>query len=231
MKIAVINFSGNVGKSTVSKHLLAPRLPSAEYIAVESINADDNDIDMIRGKHFGHLQERMLTLNSAIVDIGASNVEDFIKLMQVYRGSHEDFDYYVIPAVKESKQIKDTIATIQALTDMKVPAHKIRVVFNKLETDDLLEDVFYPLLAFYEDKKAFCLNKNAVLHYSEIYQKIRSLQLSIDDLLTDQTDYKTIAKYSDDYEEKMHAIMMVTLKRLAISAKENLDEVYKAVIN
>ena len=41
MKIAVINFSGNVGKTTVARHLLAPRIPGAEVIAVESLNADD----------------------------------------------------------------------------------------------------------------------------------------------------------------------------------------------
>ena len=34
MKLAVINFSGNVGKSTVTRHLLAPRLPGARVIAV-----------------------------------------------------------------------------------------------------------------------------------------------------------------------------------------------------
>ncbi len=27
MKLTVINFSGNVGKSTVARHLLAPRIP------------------------------------------------------------------------------------------------------------------------------------------------------------------------------------------------------------
>lgn len=27
MKLAVINFSGNVGKTTVARHLLAPRIP------------------------------------------------------------------------------------------------------------------------------------------------------------------------------------------------------------
>jgi len=231
MKIAVINFSGNVGKSTVAKHLLAPRLPNAEFIAVESINADENDTDMIRGKQFGHLQERMVTLNSAIVDIGASNVEDFISLMRAYRGSHEDFDYYLVPAVKESKQIKDTIATIQALADMDIPANKIRVIFNKLEVDETLEDVFYPLISFYKDKKLYLLNKNAVLHYSEIYQRLRSFRLTIPDLLNDHTDYKIIAKHTSDVNEKSHAITMVSLKRLAISAKENLDSVYNNVIN
>ena len=42
MKIAVINFSGNVGKSTVARHLLLPRIAGAELIAVESINSDES---------------------------------------------------------------------------------------------------------------------------------------------------------------------------------------------
>jgi len=41
MKLAVINFSGNVGKTTVARHLLMPRIEGAELIAVESLNADD----------------------------------------------------------------------------------------------------------------------------------------------------------------------------------------------
>uniref|UniRef100_A0A808FMW8 Plasmid stabilization protein n=1 Tax=Xanthomonas citri pv. phaseoli var. fuscans TaxID=473423 RepID=A0A808FMW8_XANCI len=126
MKIAVINFSGNTGKSTVSKHLLYPRLKDAEYIAVESINADEGEGegegDSVRGKQFGALQEQLLVIDSAVIDVGSSNVEDFVKLMRQYRGSHEDMDLFVIPAVKEAKQIKDTIATIQALAAMGVPA-------------------------------------------------------------------------------------------------------------
>ena len=39
-KVAVVSLSGNVGKSTIAKHLLLPRMPGAEFIAVESINAD-----------------------------------------------------------------------------------------------------------------------------------------------------------------------------------------------
>ena len=81
MKVAVINFSGNVGKSTVARHLLAPRLNNAEVIPVESINSDGTDETAIRGKQFGELQEYLQTLDDAVIDIGASNVEDFVKLM------------------------------------------------------------------------------------------------------------------------------------------------------
>ena len=39
MKICVLNFSGNVGKSTIAAHLLQPRL-NAQVFSVESLNFD-----------------------------------------------------------------------------------------------------------------------------------------------------------------------------------------------
>ena len=50
-KIAVINFSGNVGKSTISKHLLVPRLEDAVLLAVETINADEGADLTVNGQH------------------------------------------------------------------------------------------------------------------------------------------------------------------------------------
>lgn len=232
MKVAVINFSGNVGKSTVAKHLLLPRIPDAEFITVESINSDEGDGEAVRGKQFGALQEQLLMIDAAVIDIGASNVEDFVKLMQQYRGSHEDFDLFVVPAVKEAKQIKDTIATIQALAAMGVPSKKIRVVFNKLETDETVEEAFYPLFAFHEDTKAFALKPKAVIHYSELYQKLRSYSTSIPELLADDTDYKAAlreAKGKGDDEEMGRCAAMISMRRLAAHANENLDAVFTAV--
>lgn len=229
MKVAVINFSGNVGKSTVAQHLLAPRMPNAEFVAVESINADEGTGEVVRGKQFGQLQEQLLMVDEAVIDIGASNVEDFVKLMQQYRGSHEDFDYFIVPAVKESKQIKDTIATINALSKMGVPAKKIRVVFNKLEADETVEEAFYPLFAYHEDSKAFTIKPKAAIQFSELYHKLRSYRLTIEQLLADETDYKVKLREAKDTEEKAHAAAMISMRRLAVSAKENLDAVYAAI--
>src|SRR5687767_13611976 len=104
MKLAVINFSGNVGKSMIARHLLAPRLPGAKIIAVESINADGGNTQALRGSQFGQLQEYLQSVNDVVVDIGASNVEDLMRLMHRYRGSHEDFDCFVVPTVPAAKQ-------------------------------------------------------------------------------------------------------------------------------
>lgn len=230
MKVAVINFSGNVGKSTVAKHLLKPRIPEAEFIAVESINSDEGEGEVVKGQQFGWLQEQLMMIDSAVVDIGASNVEDFVKLMQQYRGSHEDFDLFVVPAVKEHKQIKDTIATIQALKSMGVPPKKIRVVYNMLEQDETVEDAFYPLIQYQEETKAFTQRLNAAIDYSELYQKLRVYRTSVEELIADQTDYKAKLREAKDQEEKSKCVAMISMRRLALSAQENLDAVFAAII-
>lgn len=72
----------------------------------------------IRGKQYGELLEALSLVEDAVVDVGASNIEEFIKLMKQYRGSHEDFDFIVIPTVGTTKQMRDTIATIEAFSKL-----------------------------------------------------------------------------------------------------------------
>lgn len=75
MKLCVLNYSGNVGKSTIAKHLLGPPLDDCEMVKVESINADEDDNEAIRGRRFRELSEMLDMFNSAVVDVGSSNVE------------------------------------------------------------------------------------------------------------------------------------------------------------
>lgn len=135
MKIAVINFSSNVGKSTVARYLLLPRIPGAELIAIESLNADEGQGQALRGRQFGELQEYLQTVSSVVVDIGASNVEELMGQVQRYRCSHEDFDAFVVPTVPALKQQQDTIATLIELRWLGVPAARLKLVFNMVEAD------------------------------------------------------------------------------------------------
>src|SRR6185369_4899657 len=151
MKVAVISFSGNVGKTTIARHLLAPRLCGAKVIAIESINAGEEEDLVIRGRQFAELQEYLQVVDNVVVDIGASNVEDLLALMRRYRGSHEDFDYFVIPTVPALKQQQDTTATLAELIRIGVPAAKLKVVFNQVEDDIKIADTFDSLLAFIEE--------------------------------------------------------------------------------
>lgn len=229
MKVAVINFSGNVGKSTVARHLLAPRMNSASVIPVESINSDGTQDEAIKGKQFGELQEALMLLDDAVVDVGASNVEDFVNLMKQYKGSHEDFDYFVIPTVPKNKQMRDTISTIDALADIGVPAKKIRLVFNMVEIDDVPERVFAGLFEYHAASKSFTLRPEAVIHVNDIYGKIKGAEQGIKDILNDPTDYKEKIKTAKDADEKLHFAQMVGIKRLAAGVTEELDGVFKTL--
>ncbi len=228
MKVAVINFSGNVGKTTVARHLLAPRM-GAEVIAVESINSDESE-DLIRGRQFGQLQEYLLTVEDAVVDIGASNVEDVVQLMRQYRGSHEDFDFFVVPVVPNAKQQRDTIATIDALAEIGVPPERVRVLFNQVEATADPEAVFSGLFAYQASARSCVVNREALIHVNELFEKLKGSSLSIAALARDETDYKARIKETDDSEERQRLARRVSLKRLAVGVTAELDCVFAALL-
>jgi len=233
MKVAVINFSGNVGKSTISAHLLHPYMGNCHIFSIESLNtdtsADGMEVERIRGKKFGELQEQLLVMDTAIIDVGASNVDDFLKMMAKYHGSHEDFDYFLIPVVKEKKQQADTINTIRSLAAMGIPAKKIRLVFNKLEVDDVVEEEFSAIFGLNHLEHSFTLIPQAVIYYNEVFEKVKIIGKSISAILADTTNYRQKLRETDDAEEREHCVKMIAIKRLAISAQHNLNDVFAAL--
>jgi hypothetical protein len=231
MKVAVLNFSGNVGKTTLAANLLKPRMRNAPVYAIESLNSDEGStgvsIEKMRGRHYGELQERLMTLDAAIVDVGASNVEEFLKLMQQYHGSHEEFDYFIVPVVKEKKQMADTVNTIRVLSSIGVPRQKIRIIFNMVEMDDVIEDEFAPLFGLAELEKSFTLNPKAVVYANEVFDRLKEIGKSLVEVDADATDYRARLRELHGDEEKESCIKMVAIKRLAVTATKNLDAAYK----
>lgn len=233
MKVAVLNFSGNVGKTTVAAHLLKPRMGDATIFSIESLNLDASaegvEVEQLRGRKFGELQDQLMRLDAAIIDVGASNVEEFLKLMQQYAGSHEEFDYFIVPVVKEKKQQGDTVNTIRALASIGIPRSKIRMLFNKVEVDETVADEFAALFGLAEVEKSFTLNPAAVVYTNEVFEKLKSVGKSLGDITSDPVDYRARLRQTTDDDEKDHCVQMVALKRLAVTANKNLDDAYKAV--
>ena len=233
MKVAVLNFSGNVGKTTVAAHLLKPRMGDAPVYSIESINAgadaDGLDVEKMKGKKFGQLVDELMTLDEAIIDVGASNVEDFLKLMQQYDGSHEEFDVFIIPVVKEKKVQADTVNTIRALQQLGIPKKKIRMVFNKLDTDESVIDEFAPLFGLAESEKSFTIRQEAVIYGNEVFELLKTVGKSLGDISTDTTDHRARIRDTTDLFEREASIRMVSLKRLAVTANKNLDDVFKVL--
>lgn len=229
MKIAVINFSGNVGKSTLARHLLLPRIKGADLIRVESINADEYAAKTVRGTQFGEISEHLLEVENAVVDVGASNVESFTDLMRQYEGSQEDFDCFVVPVVKAAKQLRDSIATVEALGAMGIEAKRVQVVFNQVHHDEDAEALFAPLYDWNADNHGCTIAPGACVYYSELYQRLRELGASIEELLNDKTDLRARLRETKDANEKNRIITRISAGRLARSASKNLDQVFMAI--
>lgn len=229
MKVAVINFSGNVGKSTIARHVLTPRIPDAEFFSVESINSDGTDIESIKGKQYRQLIEALMVLDAAVVDVGASNIEDVVKLMKQYDGSHDFFDYFVVPVVPALKQQRDTISTITELNDIGIPASKIRVVFNDVDPEDDYLRTFDGIIKYYEADKHFKLTPAAVLHSNEVYGLLKDTNVTVLDVVQDQTDYKALLKDAKDQSEKLGYAHKLSVKLLASGVAKQHDAVFKAL--
>ena len=234
MKIAVNNFSGNVGKSTVARHLLVPRIDGAELVAVESLHADEHDrTQSLRGRQFGELQEYLQTVDHVVVDIGASNVEDLLALMHKYRGSHTDFDYFVVPTVAARKQQQDTIATLMELAGLGVAASKLKLVFNMMEDGMEVAHAFEPLLAFIAQHPVVHVQTQCRLEFNEIYGRLKSIrtaeQIHLAAIASDAADYKALIAKATDVAEKLSLAQALATQRLARGVVPELDACFAAL--
>lgn len=229
MKLAVINFSGNVGKSTITRHLLAPRLPSARVIAVESINADEGQEQSLRGFQFGELQEYLQAVDDVVVDIGASNVEELMRLMHRYRESHEEFDCFIVPTVPPPKQQQDTIATLADLHAVGVPPDRIQIIFNMVDDREPLERVFHILLTFLEQQPIASANSDCRIGINEVYARVRGTGTDLAEIARDETDYKRLIARAGNRQEKMSLGQKLATRRLARGVVPELDACFAAL--
>lgn len=227
MKIIVINFSGNVGKSIVAQHLLKPRIENSTIIAVESINSDGTQDEKIKGKAFTEIMDRALEHENIIIDVGASNVEEFLNQMKKSIGSHEDFDYFIIPTINKRKQIEDTDSTILALSDLGIEPERIRLVFNMIDDDTDINLAFSNIL---KRKSKATINPAAIIYENELFNRLSEAKFhTIAEIVADDTDYKQLISQTDESDSttRRSYSRALGIRRLAIGVQRMLDNTYR----
>ena len=234
MKISVLNYTGTVGKTTIAAHLLSPRMNNATIFAIETINETAEglgvDVEKIRGEKFRDLFKKLIMLDDAIIDVGASNVEAFLDGMVKFEESHLEFDYFIVPVTAGSKEQKETISIIATLADFGIPTDKIRVVFNRVEAD--VAEEFGPILNFAKKQKNCIANPDAAIFENELFDMLSVKKITIGDALGDETDYKAKARElgkDGDAKLKTHYSDMHVIKSLSKSVNRNLDAVFAAL--
>lgn len=232
-KIVVTSFCGDVGKSTIASKLFLPRIPAIKpenVFSFESLNGglaeDGVDVNTIKADKFNQVVDAIMLADNALVDVGQSNAEEFFKRMQQLEGSHEEFDYFVVPVIESLHAIREAAKTVQSLHVMGVPAKKIKIVFNKVA--DINEDIefkFAEIMALKQLKKA-SVNKNAVIFKSEAFDSLKSLKLSIEEVMSDPVNYREDLKTVAGTDKEAYYLKRIALKRMCGSVVKNLDNVF-----
>jgi hypothetical protein len=117
------------------------------------------------------------------------------------------------------------------LQKLGIEKKKIRMVFNKLDVDESVTDEFAALFGLAESEKSFIVRPEAVIHLNEVFERLKAVGKSLGDITTDETDYRGQLRQAKDDDEKELCIRMVALKRLAVTANKNLDDVFKILFN
>ena len=231
-KVAVINFSGNVGKSSIARYLLAPRI-GCEVVSIESINdagAANKSKAVLRGQEIEELREFLISSESLVVDIGASNVEDFVGGLSEYSDGIDDFDYFIVPTVPALKQQEDTVATITQLVDMGIPNEKIIVIFNQFDKKGGPLNRQYKKIFSANSKNTLCdINENAVVPTHRFFEAFQHEERSFDEVVEDDVNYRELIGETDNEELKSEYVRKIGMKSLAMGITKDLDKVYSAI--
>lgn len=234
MKVAVMNYTGTVGKTTVAVHMLSPRMNGAPIYAIESINESAEglglDVEKMRGNKFRELLKKIVLEDNVIIDVGASNVEEFMENLESFEEAHEEIDFYVIPVTSGTKEQKETVSMVKSLVAIGVPPGKIRIVFNRVERDVLTE--FSIIVNYHKAAQSFILNTDCAVYETELFDALSLKGLSLEGLMADETNYKELLKNKEaDPKERARWSDMYGLKLLCKGVNRKLDAIYNTLFS
>ncbi|HGS4928089.1 TPA: StbB family protein [Vibrio parahaemolyticus] len=229
IKIAVLNHSGNVGKSTICNTLLLPRIENSELIRVETINEDGSTGEKLAAKDMTNVIEKIDMLDKAVIDIGSSNIESFIKGIKENIGSHEDIDIYLLPVTPDIKQQKDTVNTVFELQDMGIEPECIGILLNRVDSSVPLESQFKLLLesGVLEQTATNDIRKCLIIPESDVFTLINLIGSTYHEAINDNTDYRQAIRETKDKEVRSGLSLKKSCHRLAKSLDEKLDIEFK----
>lgn len=241
MNIALINLSGNVGKSTLAVHLFAAMRPGAKIISVESVNASDADtvqgieVEEIEASSFRDIfRELTMAQGDVILDVGASNVTRFMAEMKKFKSAVHEIDLIVVPVVPQEKQQRDTISTLEWLAERGFDPKRIRIIFNQYANDGVpLASAFSQICGYLESTKNRATYKpEAVVVSNDLYDRVKGTGKTIRELSEEKTDWRAKrvdARAAGDITGMEEAVDGQMNQDLAQTAQENLAEVWKII--
>jgi len=232
MKIAVLNSSGNVGKSTITKEFIYPRLANPLIVEIETVNASNINNTNLNIKNYNtnddieELYFNIIESDNVVVDIGASNLSGFFEKVLDFEGFLEVFDYFIIPTVSTIKETEDTIKTIEFLKNIDVAEDKIKVIPNKVKKDVKSE------FAILFKNLSIPVDTNVFIKDSKLFSNLALLKADIKSVYRSDLDYyKSEILQAETPQEKMRLIKMDMSNRMAHTIIKNFDEMFEILFD
>ncbi|MBQ9682017.1 MAG: hypothetical protein IJV35_01950 [Neisseriaceae bacterium] len=221
-KIAVLNYSGNVGKTTIVNEVLQPNLPDYEIITIDSVNVSGKEKIVFRGADTDKIFTELLVQENAILDIGSSNLEQYFESSNEAQELLEYIDTFIVPIVPAIKQQNDSIKTIKDLIKFGIDPQKIFVVANIVDKGEkaIFDDIFAAL------KKLSVNVCQTQIPKHELYQNGGSIAKRA----ADNTDYAALiedARQKGDSEKlRKYSNKFVVQRRVM-----RLNDIFVALFN
>lgn len=207
MKIAVLSFSGNVGKTIISHNLLVHRFNECKCISVD---------------HLDHMNifyyiEQSDVVENAILDVQINSTQKFIK--EINNGLIHDINYYIVPVIPDLSPQKNAITTILSLLDVGVKNEQIKVVLNCVDDEIDISNQFETLINSSElNEKGFLLNIDFKIENTPVFDLLIKIHKNFFTALNDEAPYGSFLKTEKNKEKRL---IMSRSRSAHISAKKH----------
>lgn len=233
MKILVINNSGNVGKSFISRELLYPNLIAEDkkIIEIESNNSSSSAFKVetlkISGNDFETLNRQIMMNDDLVLDLGASQIEKFFAEFQQNDSILEEIDFIIVPVIPNIKEIEDTLVLLEILKNANLGI-RIEIILNRCQ--DINKYKFFIDEA---KERGFNIDTNLQLQDYKAIAELEENKYLTNEILGSEKDFKALAKESykaNNIEEADMYSDMYLLQKQSVTIRKDLDQIYALLI-
>ena len=232
MRIFVLNSSGNVGKSIVSREVLYPFMENAKIIEVETVNSSSEHFKSLNLEkitnfdEFDSLYLKIIETENLILDVGASKLTQFLDKLSEFAGIETLFDYFVIPTIEGDKVPTDTVRTILYLKSLGIDNDKIKVVFNNATSIEK-----FNILFMQEEKIGYTFDKDLFIPKSNIFPELGLLRATIKDIYKEDIESYKAEILKAKPEDKLRLIKQDLVNRMAVAMLPILKSIFEKITN
>ncbi|MCE2724736.1 MAG: hypothetical protein ACOVN2_02915 [Usitatibacteraceae bacterium] len=157
MKTLIISTAGNVGKTTMARHLvpMAPKdamlLHYTSHIATDIAVLDGGNAEVFWPGNFKEFFRNLMMHSHVVVDVSQLVINAFLEEAARYRSTLAEFDSVLVPTDATSYGAEHMRWTVEKLRELGVSDWKIQPVFNMHDPRQPTREQFQRALIWLEE--------------------------------------------------------------------------------